>query len=150
MSIVRRLWSLLLPRQRQAAFLLFAAVLVATVLETVSIGLVVPALAFLTRDMSATSPHMTSWFTWLGNPARNRLTLLMLVGILTVYAVRAVFLLCVEYWHATFTWAIQANTSRWAPWSLPACSALQPGCFRRSHVRTRCAGTMPDGITRGW
>lgn len=135
MSIVRRIWSLLLPRHREAAVLLFAAVLVATVLETVSIGLVVPALAFLTRDMSATSPHMTRWLTWLGNPAPNRLTLLVLVGILMVYVARAVFLLCKEYWHATFTSAIQASTSR----RLFALYLAQPWTF---HLQRHSATLM--------
>ena len=67
---------------------LFSLVLMGTVLETFSVGLVVPALAFMTRGSSQPSPRLAAWLEWLGNPSANQLTLLVLLMLLGVYAVK--------------------------------------------------------------
>ena len=112
MSTARRIWSILLPRQRRAAVVLFALVLMGTMLETFSIGLVVPALAFMTRGARVPSPWLSQWLERMGNPTPNQLTLLVLLGLLAVYAVKSVFLLFVAYWQSRFISATQASTSR--------------------------------------
>lgn len=112
MSTARQIWSILLPRQRRAAVVLFAMVLVGTALETFSVGLVVPALAFMTRGANAPSPWAADWLEWLGNPSPNRLILLVLFLLFGVYAVKSAFLLFVAYWQSRFVSATQASTSR--------------------------------------
>lgn len=112
MSTARQLWSILLPKQRRGAVALFALVLVGTALETFSVGLVVPALAFMTQGASTPGPRMTRWLAWLGNPSANELILLVLLALLAVYAVKSVFLLFVAYCQSRFVSATQASTSR--------------------------------------
>ena len=112
MSTVRRIWSILLPRQRRAAAILFAILLMGTVLETFSVGLVVPALAFMTRDAATPSPLKALWLERLGNPSANQLTLCVLFGLLGVYAVKSTFLLFEAYCKSRFVSATQASTSR--------------------------------------
>jgi ATP-binding cassette, subfamily B, bacterial PglK len=112
MSTARQLWSILLPKQRRGAVALFALVLVGTALETFSVGLVVPALAFMTQGASTPGPRMTRWLEWLGNPSANALILLVLLALLAVYAVKSVFLLFVAYCQSRFVSATQASTSR--------------------------------------
>ena len=112
MSTARRIWSILLPRQRRAGMVLFALVLMGTVLETFSVGLVVPALAFMTGGSRAPSPRLAVWLEWLGHPSSNQLTLLVLLFLLGVYAVKSAFLLFVAYWQSRFVSAAQASTSR--------------------------------------
>ena len=112
MDTARAIWSILLPRQRRAAVILFCLVLAGTALETFSIGLVVPALAFMTRGSEASSPLVTRWLSWLGNPSSNQLILLVLLILLVVYTVKSMFLLFVAYWQARFVTATQASTSR--------------------------------------
>ncbi len=112
MDTARAIWSILLPRQRRAAVILFCLVLAGTALETFSIGLVVPALAFMTRGSEASSPLVTRWLSWLGNPSSNQLILLVLLMLLVVYTVKSAFLLFVAYWQARFITATQASTSR--------------------------------------
>jgi ABC-type multidrug transport system fused ATPase/permease subunit len=112
MSTARKIWSILLPRQRRAGVVLFALVLLGTVLETFSIGLVVPALAFMTQGAGQPSPGAASWVEWLGNPSANQLILLVLLLLLGVYAVKSAFLLFVAYWQSRFVSATQASTSR--------------------------------------
>ena len=125
MSTVRHIWSILLPRQRRAGVVLFALVLIGTLLETFSIGLVVPALAFMTRGASEPSPRLTRWLEWLGNPSSNQLILLVLLLLLGVYAFKSAFLLFVAYWQSRFVSASQASTSR----RLFSISLTQPWTF---------------------
>jgi ATP-binding cassette, subfamily B, bacterial PglK len=135
MSTVRHIWSILLPRQRRAGVVLFALVLMGTVLETFSVGLVVPALAFMTGGASAPSPRLTRWLEWLGNPSSNQLILLVLLLLLGVYAVKSAFLLFVAYWQSRFVTATQASTSR----RLFAIYLAQPWTF---HLQRHSAELM--------
>ena len=135
MSTARRIWSILLPRQRHAAVILFALVLMGTALETLSIGLVVPALAFMTRGASVPSPRMLRWLEWLGSPSSSQLILMVLLGLLGVYAVKSAFLLFVAYWQSRFVSATQASTSR----RLFAIYLAQPWTF---HLQRHSAALM--------
>lgn len=112
MNTARAIWSILLPRQRRAAVILFCLVLAGTALETFSVGLVVPALAFMTRGTGESSPLLARWLSWLGNPSSNQLILLVLLLLLGVYTIKSAFLLFVAYWQARFITATQASTSR--------------------------------------
>ena len=135
MTTARHIWSILLPRQRRAGVVLFALVLMGTVLETFSVGLVVPALAFMTRGNSAPSPRLAAWLEWLGNPSSNQLILLVLLLLLGVYAVKSAFLLFVAYWQSRFVTATQASTSR----RLFAIYLAQPWTF---HLQRHSAELM--------
>ena len=135
MTTARHIWSILLPRQRRAGVVLFALVLIGTALETFSVGLVVPALAFMTRGNSAPSPRLASWLEWLGNPSSNQLILLVLLLLLGVYAVKSAFLLFVAYWQSRFVTATQASTSR----RLFAIYLAQPWTF---HLQRHSAELM--------
>jgi ABC-type multidrug transport system fused ATPase/permease subunit len=135
MTTARQIWSILLPKQRRAGVILFALVLVGTLLETLSVGLVVPALAFMTRTSDAPSPRLTGLLNWLGNPAPNQLVLLVLLGLLAVYAVKSAFLLFVAYWQSRFVTATQASTSR----RLFATYLAQPWTF---HLQRHSAELM--------
>ena len=135
MTTARHIWSILLPRQRRAGVVLFALVLMGTALETFSVGLVVPALAFMTRGNDAPSPRLAAWLEWLGNPSSNQLILLVLLLLLGVYAVKSAFLLFVAYWQSRFVTATQASTSR----RLFAVYLAQPWTF---HLQRHSAELM--------
>jgi ABC-type multidrug transport system fused ATPase/permease subunit len=112
MSTVRKISSILLPGQRRGAIALLGLILVSTLLEMVSIGLVVPALAFMTGSVGTPSQSTRPWLEWLGNPSSNQLMLLVLLVLLGVYAVKSAFLLLVAYWQSRFVSDIQSSTSR--------------------------------------
>jgi ABC-type multidrug transport system fused ATPase/permease subunit len=135
MSTVRQIWSILTPHQRRTGIVLLALVLVGTALETFSVGLVVPALAFMTRGSGEPSPRMVSWLDWLGNPSANQLILWMLLGLLGVYAVKTVFLLVVASCETRCISRIQSGTSR----RLFAIFLAQPWTF---HLQRHTADLM--------
>ncbi len=103
---------MLLPKQRSAALVLLGMMIVAMLLEMLGIGLVVPALAFMTRGDAEPSPLMASWLARLGNPTQTQLIMGGLVVLLGVYAVKTLFLLVVAYWQSRFVAALQASMGR--------------------------------------
>ena len=110
-------------------------VLLGTALETFSVGLVVPALAFMTRGAGEPSPRMARLLEWLGNPPPNQLILLVLLALLGVYVIKSAFLLFVAYWQSRFVSATQASTSR----RLFAVYLAQPWTF---HLQRHSAELM--------
>ena len=112
MNSAQAIWSMLLPKQRSAALVLLGMMIVAMLLEMLGIGLVVPALAFMTRGDAEPSPLMASCLARLGNPTQTQLIMGGLVVLLGVYAVKTLFLLVVAYWQSRFVAALQASMGR--------------------------------------
>jgi ABC-type multidrug transport system fused ATPase/permease subunit len=113
MNSIRAIWRVLTPRQRSAAVVLFGMMLVSMVLEMLSVGLVVPALSFMSGDVvSRPAGPVADWLAWLGNPSRQQLILGGLVVLSAMYAIKTCFLLFVHYWQSRFIAALQASLSR--------------------------------------
>ena len=88
-----KIWALLTPGQRRGAFVLLALMLVGAVLETLSIGVVIPALSLLTQsDFAARHPAIAAVLGVApGDPARV-LVLRGMLALVIVYAVKNVFI----------------------------------------------------------
>ncbi|MFM7292531.1 MAG: ABC transporter ATP-binding protein [Planctomycetia bacterium] len=139
MHTARAIWSILLPHERRAACGLVALMLVGMLLEMLSIGLVVPALAFTTGGGVA-SPAVARWREWLGDPSPNRLMLLVLVAMLGVYAVKSAFLLFAASCQTRFITSVQASTSR----RLFATYLAQPWTFHLQRNSTQLMHTISE------
>jgi hypothetical protein len=97
MNSIRSVWRVLTPRQRSAAVVLFGMMLVSMVLEMLSVGMVVPALAFMSGDfLSEPTGPVAEWLAWLGNPSRKQLILGGLVVLSAMYAIKSLFLVFVH------------------------------------------------------
>ncbi len=112
MSIVRVIWSVLTPQQRRTAGILLLLMLVGTVLEMLSIGLVLPALSLIAGESSRLPALLDAWFGRLGKPSTPGFLLATLGLLAAVYAIKATFLLLVAYWQTRFVANLQATTSR--------------------------------------
>ena len=112
MPCLRAFWAILLPAERQSAVVVFLLMLAGTLLEMLSIGLVVPALALLTGDAITLPAALRSWITATGVTASPRVILLALLALVAVYAAKSAFLLFTAYWSARFVRTAQANVSR--------------------------------------
>jgi len=112
MSTVRAIWSVLTPQQRRSAFYLLLLMLVGTVLEMLSIGLVLPALSLIAGDASRLPAPIDAWIVRLGKPSSPGFLLTALGILCAVYAFKSVFLLFVAFWQTRFAAAVQATTSR--------------------------------------
>lgn len=111
---MRTIWSILLPNQRQAVFVLLTLMFVGMLLETLGIGLVIPALAFMTQgdvlsNQSALGRSMPELF---GNPSKVQLVIYGMLLLAVVYAVKAVFLAFLAWRQSTFVYGLEANLSQ--------------------------------------
>lgn len=108
----KKLWSLLTAEQRRAAAVLLAFMFVGMVLETLGIGLVLPALALMTQDdLASKYPSILPWLEDLGNPNREKLVAIGMMVLVGVYAVKGLFLAFLSWRQAVFVYGLQANLS---------------------------------------
>ena len=112
MTTSQKLWHLLSTQQRRSAGVLLGLMLVGMLLETLGVGLMIPAMAMMTQsDLAAKYPFVAPAFQLLGNPEREQLLvggLLVLVGI---YSIKAVFLGFLAWRQSRFAHDLQASLS---------------------------------------
>lgn len=77
MTIPAKLWSLVTSAQRREAIVLLVLVLIGTALETLGVGLVIPALALMTQDDFPTRyPVLGPWLSGPDNQGASSWLLL--------------------------------------------------------------------------
>lgn len=113
MTTHQKLWHLLNHEQRRAAIVLLGLMLIGMVLETLGIGLVIPALALMMQsDLAAKYPLLVPWLNILGNPSHERLIIGGMLTLVGVYATKALFLAFLAWRQAHFVYGLQANLSQ--------------------------------------
>lgn len=113
MTTRQKLWYLLTTGQRHAAIALFGLMLIGMVLETLGIGLVIPALALMTQDdLAAKYPVLAPWLNGLGNPGHERLVIYGMLALVGVYAIKTLFLAFLAWRQARFVYGLQADLSQ--------------------------------------
>ena len=93
MTRTRELYGLLTDAQRRSAWALVGLMLVAMALETLSIGMVIPALAVMTQsDLAVRYPAAAPLLDILGNPSPVRLVIGGMLLLTVVYIAKTFFL----------------------------------------------------------
>jgi ATP-binding cassette, subfamily B, bacterial PglK len=107
----RKVWSLLTPGQRRKAARLLLLMIVGMGLETLGIGLVIPALAVFTdRSAAAHYPILGKWLG--GGDAHSSTAILVGVAVLiAVYLVKSLFLAILAWRQTRFAFEVQADMS---------------------------------------
>jgi ABC-type multidrug transport system fused ATPase/permease subunit len=107
------LWAILTPGERRTAIGLIGLMLAGMVLETLGIGLVIPAIAVMTtRNLAAEFPGLYRALPWARTATREQLALAGMALLVAVYAVKAGFLGLLAWRQARFAYATQASLSR--------------------------------------
>ena len=113
LTTARKIWGLLTSAERHSAVILLGLIFIGTVVETLGVGLVIPAIVLLTqRDFASHYPALQPALHVLGNPGQQSLVvggMLMLVG---VYLVKAIFLAILARQQARFVFGVQAQLSQ--------------------------------------
>ena len=113
MDTLSKLWKLLVPLQRRSATKLFALMLIGMLLETLGIGLVVPALVLMTQsDLVAQYPFVGPYLEWLGNPTQEHLVIMGMSVLVVVYIVKGAFLAFLAWKQSKFVFGLQASLSQ--------------------------------------
>ncbi len=112
-STVRKLWQVLTPDQRRAAMVLFGLSLVGMILETLGVGLVIPAIAVMTQgDVATRYPKFAPVLLSLGNPTSEQLVISGMLILVVIYAVKALFLAFLAWRQTRFVYRVQADLSQ--------------------------------------
>lgn len=112
-STMGKLWSLLSPAERRVSLVLLGLMLIGMVLEMLGIGLVIPALAFMTHTEVITRyPLVAPWLRRLGNPTREQLVVAGMLTLVVIHTIRVSFLAFLAWRQARFTFGLQADFSQ--------------------------------------
>jgi ABC-type multidrug transport system fused ATPase/permease subunit len=111
---MKTLWFILLPAQRTAALLLLALMLVGMVLETLGIGLIIPALTLMTQGdaMSQDSAVTLILAKWLDSNTQVQLVISGMLLLFVVYFIKAFFLAVLAWRQSTFVYGLEASLSQ--------------------------------------
>ena len=102
-----------MPEQRRAAIVLLGLMLVGMILETLGIGLVIPAIALMTkRELVDEYPALAPWLNSIGNPSHERLIIAGMLTFVGVHAVKAMFLLFLAWRQACFASELHVELSQ--------------------------------------
>lgn len=113
MSIFKKIWHILNHDQRRGAIVLLGMMLIGMVLETMGIGLIVPALALMTQsDLTTKYPALAPWLERLGNPSREHLVIGGMLVLVCVHIVKAIFLSFLCWVQARFVYGWRADLSQ--------------------------------------
>jgi ATP-binding cassette, subfamily B, bacterial PglK len=111
-QIARDLWGILTHRQRVRACVLLALMFLGMLLEMFGVGLIVPALAMITRpDFGAAGSTAGNLLEALGNPSREQLILFGMWGLVGVYVLKASFLSFLTWKQVQFAYRAQEDVS---------------------------------------
>ncbi|TXI95627.1 MAG: ABC transporter ATP-binding protein [Burkholderiaceae bacterium] len=113
MKIYRKLWGVLRPVDRKAAVVMCLLLFVGMLLETLGVGVVVPAVALMgTVDFAVTYPFLVPVLEYFGNPSREELVISGMVCLVVVYAVKSMFLAFLAWRQACFVFDLQESLSQ--------------------------------------
>jgi ABC-type multidrug transport system fused ATPase/permease subunit len=93
MNTFRKAFALLDRSQRTSAVVLVILMVIGVMLETLGVGLVIPALAIMLQgDIGARYPQLQTILNSLGNPTQSQLLLGAMLSLFAIYGVKNVYL----------------------------------------------------------
>ncbi len=111
-SIARKLWEILNRAQQRGAVVLLGLSILGMLMETLGVGLVIPALAVMTQaDLAVHYPRLAPLLHAIGDPTQARLVVMGMLVLVFVYALKAVFLGVLAWWQMRFVYGVQAELS---------------------------------------
>jgi ABC-type multidrug transport system fused ATPase/permease subunit len=106
------MWAILKPAQRRAAFVLLAWMVVGMVMETLGVGLVIPAMALFTQaDIGSRYPALRPLLESLGHPSRGALLAGGMAVLALAYLLKGLVLGFLAHRQNRFAFGVQAELS---------------------------------------
>jgi ABC-type multidrug transport system fused ATPase/permease subunit len=113
LSTARKIWNLLTSAERRNAAALLGLMLIGMVLETLGVGLVIPAIGLLTQsDFARNYPALQPALQALGNPSQKSLVVGGMLTMVGVYFIKALFLALLAWRQTRFSFDVQAQLSQ--------------------------------------
>ncbi len=112
-STARKIWDMLTSAERRSAVVLLGMMLIGMVMETLGVGLVIPALMLLTQsDIAHHYPALQPLLQALGNPNQRTIVIGGMLVMVGVYLIKALFLAFLAWWQTRFAFGVQAQLSQ--------------------------------------
>ena len=112
-SAPTQLWRLLTAFQRRAAVALGVMMLIGMFLETLGVGMLIPALALMTQpDIGSKYPALAPYLEMVGNPPRAQLVVYGMCALLLVYASKALFMGLLAWRQSKFVFDLEVTCSQ--------------------------------------
>jgi ABC-type multidrug transport system fused ATPase/permease subunit len=106
-------WGLLPPKFKLRSISIFVLTLFGTGLETLGIGLIVPAVALMTyENISDKYPSISPLLTAMGNPSQQKLIILGVLILLSIYVIKALYLGYMIWKQAQYIYDLKADVSQ--------------------------------------
>lgn len=122
----KKVWSIFEPAQQRSLLILFGMMLIGMLLETLGIGLIIPALALMTKvDFVERYPALAPALNALGHPTQQQLIVVGMLVLAGVYAVKTLFLSFLSFIQLKFIFSVQEGLSN----RLFTCYLHQPYSF---------------------
>lgn len=113
MSTLTKIHSLLTPAEHKSALLLLCFMSIGMILETLGIGLVIPALAImLNNDPAALYPSIQPILGFMGNPTQTQMTAAAMLSLVGVYLLKNLYLAFLAWRQTRFVSGIQVQISQ--------------------------------------
>lgn len=112
-STARKIWFLLSPAERRSAQVLSALLVIGMALETLGIGLVIPAIALIVQpDTFDEFPVVRSAVNVLGEKTPRAVIVAAMIALTGVYLIKNLFLGFQAWYQARFAFSLQAGLSQ--------------------------------------
>jgi ABC-type multidrug transport system fused ATPase/permease subunit len=112
MNIILKLWHLIAIEQQKTLFTVMMLMLIGMLLETLSVGLVIPAIAIMTQtDFISQYPSLIPILDYLGNPSAEVIVIIGMISLIVIYAIKSLFLGFLAWRQMVFVHGVQAGLS---------------------------------------
>ncbi|EPJ54053.1 MAG: hypothetical protein OFPI_07990 [Osedax symbiont Rs2] len=113
MTLFKKMYCLLSINDRRAAGALFGLMVIGMILETIGIGMIIPTMAIMMQgDAISSHPIITEVVYFMGIKSQQQLLVFAMLGLVSVYLIKNMFLAFLSWRQADFTFDIQAKLSQ--------------------------------------
>jgi ABC-type multidrug transport system fused ATPase/permease subunit len=113
MTVIQKIRLLLTPAERKSAAVLLCLMGVGMVLETLSVGLLIPVITLMMQnDLAIRYPRMQPLLTFLGNPTQTQMIVATMLSLVGIYLAKNLFLAFLIWRQTCFTFGVQVQLSK--------------------------------------
>lgn len=112
-STAHKVWSLLTAKERRSAVVILFMMLIGMMLETLGVGMLIPALALFTQgDITHKYPEIQPVVQALGNPSQRNLVIGGMLTLVGLFLFKSLFLALLTWLQMRFSYGVQARLSQ--------------------------------------
>lgn len=113
MGTFRKILEILTSEERKRGLVLLCLMIIGMALETLGIGLFIPAISLLMQDDLATRyPVVAPILARLGNPSQQSIIMGAMLILVGIYLIRTIYLAFLAWWQTRFAFSVQRRLSQ--------------------------------------